>query len=68
LTTSLNCHIIAIAVVVFFNPPYLEESMFKFAAGVIFGIVISTIGFGGLANIGDKSIQKVQEVAKEVAQ
>jgi hypothetical protein len=42
--------------------------MFKFAAGVIFGIVISTIGFGGLANIGDKSIQKVQEVAKEVAQ
>jgi hypothetical protein len=42
--------------------------MFKFAAGVIFGIVISTIGFSGLANIGDKSIQKVQEVAKEVAQ
>jgi hypothetical protein len=41
--------------------------MFKFAAGVVFGIILSTIGFTGLAKIGDKSIQKVQDAAKEVA-
>jgi len=39
----------------------------QFLAGTIFGIVIATIGFSGLASIGDKGVQKVQEVAKEAA-
>jgi hypothetical protein len=39
----------------------------KFLAGTVFGIVIATIGFSGLASLGDKGVQKVQEVAKEAA-
>lgn len=39
----------------------------KFFAGVIFGIVLATIGFSGLASLGDKGVQKVQEVAKEAS-
>ena len=39
----------------------------RFFAGVVFGIVIATIGFSGLASLGDKGVQKVQEVAKEAA-
>lgn len=39
----------------------------RFFAGVIFGIVLATIGFSGLASLGDKGVQKVQEVAKEAS-
>jgi hypothetical protein len=39
----------------------------RFFAGVVFGIVLATIGFSGLASLGDKGVQKVQEVAKEAA-
>lgn len=39
----------------------------KFLAGTVFGIVIATIGFSGLASLGDKGVQKVQEVAKEAS-
>jgi hypothetical protein len=39
----------------------------QFLAGTVFGIVIATIGFSGLASLGDKGVQKVQEVAKEAA-
>ena len=41
--------------------------MIRFFSGVIFGIVIATIGFSGLASLGDKGVQKVQEVAKEAS-
>jgi hypothetical protein len=41
--------------------------MFKFIFGTIFGIVISTIGVQGLANIANHGVSKVQEVAKEVS-
>ena len=41
--------------------------MIRFFAGAIFGIVIATIGFSGLASIGDKGVQKVQEAAKEAS-
>ena len=39
----------------------------QFFAGTVFGIVIATIGFSGLVSLGDKGVQKVQEVAKEAA-
>ena len=32
---------------------------------VIFGIVIATVGFGGIAKIGDSAVNKVQNVTKE---
>jgi hypothetical protein len=41
--------------------------MMKFSVGVIFGIILATIGFSGLASLGDKGVQKVQEVAKEAS-
>lgn len=39
--------------------------MVNFILGTIFGIVVSTIGFTGVAQIADKGVQKVQEVTRE---
>ena len=39
-----------------------------FIAGTIFGIVICTVGFSGIARLFDNGVTKVQEVAKEAAQ
>jgi len=39
----------------------------RFFAGVIFGIVLATIGFSGLAILGDKGVLMVHEVAKETS-
>ena len=41
--------------------------MIRFLAGVIVGIMITTIGFGGIARIGDNTIQKVQDLSREAA-
>jgi len=41
--------------------------MIKFTIGVIFGIVVATIGFSGLARMADQGVAKVQEVSKEAA-
>lgn len=41
--------------------------MKNFIAGTIFGIVICTIGFSGIARLFDKGVNKVQEVAKEAS-
>jgi hypothetical protein len=41
--------------------------MSKFIAGTIFGILVCTVGFSGIAKIFDNSVNKVQEVAKEAA-
>lgn len=38
-----------------------------FIAGTIFGIVICTVGFSGIARLFDNGVNKVQEVAKEAA-
>lgn len=38
-----------------------------FIAGTIFGIVICTIGFTGVARMFDNGVSKVQEVAKEAS-
>jgi hypothetical protein len=42
--------------------------MFKFILGVITGIVICTVGVAGVFHVLDKSVSKVQEVAKEAAE
>jgi hypothetical protein len=41
--------------------------MKAFIAGTIFGLVVATVGFSGLARIFDNGVQKVQEVSKEAA-
>ena len=38
-----------------------------FVAGTIFGIVICTVGFSGIAKILDTGVNKVQEYSKEAA-
>lgn len=42
--------------------------MRTFIAGTIFGIVICTVGFSGIARMFDNGVSKVQSVAKEAAQ
>jgi hypothetical protein len=39
--------------------------MFNFLIGVVFGIVISTAGFSGIAHLVDGGVAKVQAVTKE---
>lgn len=41
--------------------------MLNFILGTVFGIIISTIGLTGVAQIADKGVQKVQEVTRETA-
>jgi hypothetical protein len=38
-----------------------------FIAGTIFGIVICTVGFTGVARMFDNGVNKVQEAAKEAS-
>jgi hypothetical protein len=40
----------------------------RFLAGFIFGIIVATIGFSGIAKLLDNGVQKVKEVASEQAQ
>jgi hypothetical protein len=39
-----------------------------FILGTIFGIMVSTIGFSGIAALGDRGVEKVQQLTKEIAQ
>lgn len=41
--------------------------MKSFIAGTIFGLVLATVGFSGIARIMDNGVAKVQEVSKEAA-
>ena len=41
--------------------------MKSFIFGTVFGIVICTVGFSGIARMFDHGVSKVQEVAKEAA-
>jgi hypothetical protein len=41
--------------------------MKNFITGTIFGIVIATVGFSGIAKMLDKSVDKVKEVTIEQA-
>jgi hypothetical protein len=42
--------------------------MKNFIVGTVFGVVIATVGFTGVARMLDHSVAKVQSVAKEAAQ
>lgn len=39
--------------------------MLKFILGVLFGIVLSSVGFAGIAQLLDNSIDKVKETVQE---
>ena len=38
-----------------------------FILGTVFGIVICTVGFDGIAKILDSGVTRVQEISKEAA-
>ena len=38
-----------------------------FIVGTVFGLMLATVGFSGIARILDNGVQKVQEVSKEAA-
>jgi hypothetical protein len=42
--------------------------MRNFMAGVVFGIVIASVGFTGLARMMDKTVDVVKTQSKELAQ
>lgn len=39
--------------------------MVNFIAGTIFGIVVSTIGFQGIAVIGDRAVDQTKTIIQE---
>ena len=41
--------------------------MKNFILGTIFGIILSTVGFSGIARIVDKGIEKTKDIATESA-
>lgn len=41
--------------------------MKMFVFGAIFGLVLATVGFSGIAKIFDNGVAKVQEYSKEAA-
>jgi hypothetical protein len=41
--------------------------MTKLLIGFVFGVVVSTVGFSGVAKMLDKSVDKVKEVTIEQA-
>jgi hypothetical protein len=42
--------------------------MRNFVLGTIFGLVIATVGFSGLARMFDKGVDTIQQTSKELAQ
>lgn len=41
--------------------------MKEFIFGIIFGIIVSTVGFTGIAKLFDSGVHKLQETVKEQA-
>jgi hypothetical protein len=41
--------------------------MKAFIFGTVFGLILATVGFSGIARIVDNGVVKVQEVSKEAA-
>lgn len=39
----------------------------QFIVGIVFGVLVCTVGFSGIAKIFDNGVHKVQEVSKEAA-
>jgi hypothetical protein len=44
-----------------------HNQMKGFVLGTVFGIVICTVGFSGIARMLDTGVSKVQEISKEAA-
>ena len=42
--------------------------MKSFIVGIVVGIIISTVGFGGIAQILDHGVAKVKTTSQELAQ
>lgn len=42
--------------------------MTRILIGIVIGIVIATIGFGGIARLLDRGVQTIQQQSKELAQ
>jgi hypothetical protein len=42
--------------------------MRNFVLGTVFGLVIATVGFSGLARMFDKGVYTIQQTSKELAQ
>ncbi len=38
----------------------------QFIVGIIFGIVISTIGFSGVARVLDKSVDTIKQTSQQI--
>jgi hypothetical protein len=41
--------------------------MTNFIAGTVFGIVVATVGFSGLAHMADKAVNVTKEQTRELA-
>ena len=41
--------------------------MSKFLTGFVLGIVVSTIGFSGLARMADRGVDQLKQTSQEVA-
>ena len=41
--------------------------MAKFIIGFVLGVVVSTIGFSGLARVADRGVEHLKETSQEVA-
>jgi hypothetical protein len=41
--------------------------MTKFMFGFVLGVIVSTIGFTGLARVADRGVEHLKESSKEVA-
>jgi hypothetical protein len=41
--------------------------MTKFIIGFVLGVVVSTIGFTGLARVADRGVEHLKETSQEVA-
>ena len=39
--------------------------MTKFAVGFVCGLVVATVGFSGVAKLGDQAVQSTQQVLQE---
>jgi len=39
----------------------------KFIVGFVLGVVVSTIGFTGLARVADRGVEHLKETSQEVA-
>ena len=42
--------------------------MTKLLIGFVLGLVVASVGFGGIARIMDKGVQTIQNQSKELAQ